>query len=52
VQQYQSLIGSLPWAFSLGCFDIATAVMSLLSFRALPCQGHLEQAKQICSYLY
>jgi hypothetical protein len=45
VQQYQSLIGSLQWAISLGRFDIA-------SFRALPPRGHLEQAKQICSYLY
>jgi hypothetical protein len=52
VQQYQLLIGSLQWAISLGCFDIATAVMSLLSFRAIPCQGHLERAKRICSYLY
>ena len=32
VQQYQSLIGSLQWAISLGRFDIATAVMSLSSF--------------------
>jgi hypothetical protein len=52
VQQYQSLIGSLQWAISLGRFDIATAVMSLSSFPALPCHGHVEQAKQICSYLY
>jgi hypothetical protein len=35
VQQYQSLIGSLQRAILLGRFDIATAVMSLLSFRAL-----------------
>jgi hypothetical protein len=42
VQQYQSLIGSLQWAISLGRFDIATAVMSLSNFRALPFQGHLE----------
>jgi hypothetical protein len=52
VQQYQSLIGSLQWAILLGRFDIAAAVMSLSSFRALPRQGHLEQAKRICSYLY
>jgi hypothetical protein len=52
VQQYQSLIGSLQWAISLGHFDIATAVMSLSTFWALPCRGHLERAKQICSYLY
>jgi hypothetical protein len=37
VQQYQLLIGSLQWAILLGHFDIATAVMSLSSFRALPC---------------
>jgi hypothetical protein len=52
VQQYQLLIGSLQWAISLGRFDIATAVMSLSSFWALPCQGHLERAKRIYSYLY
>ena len=32
IQQYQSLIGSLQWAISLGRFDIATAVMTLSSF--------------------
>ena len=37
IQKYQSLNGSLQWAISLGRFDIATAVMSMLSFRALPC---------------
>ena len=36
IQQYQSLIGSLQWAISLGRFDIATAVMSMSSFRTLP----------------
>jgi hypothetical protein len=38
VQQYQLLIRSLQWAISPGRFDIATAVMSLSSFWALPCQ--------------
>ena len=32
IQQYQSLIGSMQWAISLGRFDIATAVMSMSSF--------------------
>ena len=32
IQQYQSLIGSLQWAISLGRFDIATSVMSMSSF--------------------
>ncbi len=51
VQQYQSLIGSLQWAISLGRFDIATAVMSLSSFRAAPRRGHLDRAKRVCGYL-
>jgi len=52
VQQYQSLIGSLQWAVSLGRLDITTAVMTMSSFRSLPRKGHLERAKRIVSYLY
>jgi len=52
IQQYQSLIGSLQWAVSLGRFDVATAVMSMSSFRAAPRKGHLDRAKRIVSYLY
>jgi hypothetical protein len=52
VQQYQSLIGSLQWAISLGRFDITTAVMTLSSFRSLPRKGHLDRAKRIVSYIY
>jgi len=33
---YQSLIGTLQWAVSLARFDIASAVMTLSSFRAAP----------------
>ena len=36
IQQYQSLIGMLQWAISIGCFDIQTAVMTLSSIRACP----------------
>ena len=36
IQQYQSLIGQLQWAISLGRFDVATAVMTMSSFRAAP----------------
>jgi hypothetical protein len=36
VEKYQSLIGSLQWAVSLGRIDITTAVMTLSSFRAVP----------------
>ena len=51
IQQYQSLIGSLQWAISLGRFDIATAVMTMSSFRAAPRRGHLERLRRMCGYL-
>ena len=51
IEQYQSLLGSLQWAISLGRFDIATAVMSMSSFRAAPRRGHLQRLQQICGYL-
>jgi hypothetical protein len=50
-QQFQSLIGAMQWAVSIGRLDIATAVMSLSSFRAMPRRGHLERAKRIYGYL-
>jgi hypothetical protein len=46
-QQFQSLIGAMQWAVSIGRLDIATAVMSLSSFHAMPRRGHLKRAKQI-----
>ena len=49
--KYQSLVGSLQWAVSIGRFDITTAVMTLSSFRAVPRIGHLECAKQVVAYL-
>ena len=51
VKKYQSMIGSLQWAISLGRFDIATAVMTMSSFRASPREGHLERLKRIYGYL-
>ena len=42
IEKYQSLIGSLQWAISLGRFDVQTAVMSMSSFRSAPRIGHLE----------
>jgi hypothetical protein len=50
-QQFQSLIGAMQWAVSIGRLDIATAVMSLSSFRAMPRRGQLERAKRIYGYL-
>jgi hypothetical protein len=51
MQQFQSLIGAMQWAVSIGRLDIVTAVMSLSSFRTMPRRGHLERAKQIYGYL-
>jgi len=52
IQQYQSLIGSLQWAVSLGRLDITTAVMTMSSFRTSPRKGHLDRARRIVAYLY
>jgi hypothetical protein len=50
-QQFQSLIGAMQWAVLIGRLDIATAVMSLSSFRTMPRRSHLERAKRIYGYL-
>ena len=51
-QQYQSLIGALQWSISIGRFDVATAVMTLSSFRAAPRRGHMDRIKRIYGYLH
>ena len=51
IKKYQSLIGSLQWAVSIGRFDITTAVMSMSSYRAAPRVGHLDRLKRIFGYL-
>ena len=50
-QKYQSLIGSIQWAISLGRLDVATAVMTLSGFRSVPRQGHLDRARRVVGYL-
>ena len=50
-EQYQSIIGSLQWAITLGRFDIATAVMTMSGFRAAPRRGHLKRIQRICGYI-
>jgi hypothetical protein len=44
-QQFQSLIGAMRLAVSIGRLDIATAVMSLSCFCAMARRGRLERAK-------
>ena len=48
---YQSLIGSLQWATTIGRYDICSAVMSMSKFRCMPREGHLERVKRIIGYL-
>ena len=48
---YQSLIGAMQWAISIGRWDIQSAVMTLSSFRAQPRQGHLDRIKRTYGFL-
>jgi len=51
IKVYQSMIGAAQWIVSLGRLDIATAVMTLSSFRAAPRKGHLDRIKRVYGYL-
>ena len=51
IKKYQTMIGSLQWAVSLGRFDIQTATMTMSRFRAAPRQGHLDRLKHMYGYL-
>ena len=51
VEIYQSLIGAMQWAISIGRFDIQTEIMTLSGFRAQPQIGHFERFKRVYSYL-
>jgi hypothetical protein len=48
---YQHHIGVMRWMVELGRIDIATEVSLLSSHLAFPCEGHLETALHIISYL-
>jgi hypothetical protein len=51
IKRYQTMIGCLQWAVSLGRFDIQTATMTMSRFRLAPRQGHLDRLKQMYGYL-
>ena len=51
IKRYQSMIGCLQWAVSLGRFDIQTATMTMSRFRVAPRQGHLDRLKRMYGYL-
>jgi hypothetical protein len=50
-EKYQTMIGCLQWAVSLGSFDIQTATMIMSRFRVAPRQGHLDRMKWMYRYL-
>ena len=52
IQQYQSLIGAMLWAVSIGRIDITTAVMTLSGFRTAPRLGHLDSARRVLSLIH
>jgi hypothetical protein len=51
VTLYQSLIGALQCAVTLGRFDILAAVLSTSRFRVNPHIRHLERLKRVFGYL-
>ncbi len=51
IRVYQSLVGMLQWAVTIGRIDIHCAVMTMSRFRAIPRKGHLERIKRIFCYL-
>ena len=51
IRMYQSIIGALQWAVTLGRFDIFIGVVTMSSFRISPREGHLERLKHIYGYL-
>ena len=51
IKKYQSMIGALQWAVSIGRADVTTAVMTMSGYRVAPRQGHLERAKRIYGFL-
>ena len=44
---YMPLVGQSQWLISLGCFDIACAIMMMSRFRAAPREGHMKKMKRI-----
>jgi hypothetical protein len=48
---YQSMIGALQWAVTIGHFDINTSVMTLSGFCEAPRRDHLDCVNRIHGYL-
>jgi hypothetical protein len=51
IAKYQSLIGQIQWAVTIGRLDVHFAVMTLSGFRAAPRAGHLQRAMRVVGFL-
>ena len=51
IQQYQSLIGALQWAITLGRFELLIGVTTLSTYRVAPRIGHMERLKRMYGFL-
>jgi hypothetical protein len=51
IKVYQSIIGSMQWAISLGRFDIQMESMTMSRFRTAPKKGNVERLKRMNGYL-
>ncbi len=48
---YMQLIGILRWMCELGQINFCTKISILSSYSAMPCEGHLETALHVLSFL-
>ena len=48
---YMSLVRQSQWLISLGCFDIACAIMTMSRFRAALREGHMKRMTRIYGYV-
>ena len=51
IKRYQSMVGSLNWAISIGRFDIQYATTTMARYSHAPRQGHLKAVIRILGYL-
>ena len=51
IAQYQSLVGALQWAITLGHFELLAGIASMASFRVAPRVGHMERLKRMYGFI-
>ena len=51
ISKFKSLVGSANWVITLGRFDIAYAVSTLLRYMMTPREGHFKAMERLFGYL-